>query len=164
MNGLFSSFFGLAAPYIQDGIASLVTLGAGWLFVMLNSKLGINISAANRASLTASAERVAGQIFTGITAGHLAIGDLFTAAAGTGTMVLNPAHPAVAAAVASVQAAAPDALKALGLSGTSGVPTILEKIAGGLGPLLAMAGGPVGIVGGVMSALAGPAATVAVTH
>lgn len=164
MNGLFSTLFGSAGPYIQDGIATLVAAGAAWLFTMLNAKLKLNIDQAHRDAFTASAQRVAGELFTEITAGHVSLGDLLTKAA-DGTVVPNLNHPIVAGKVGKVQAAAPDALKAFGLTGNP--MAIASKIFGALGPMLAMAGGPVGMVGGIMEGiggLSGPAPSVALAR
>ena len=169
MNGLFSTLFGYAAPYIQDTIATVVAAAAAWLFTLLQSKFKLNIEQSRRDALTASATRVAGELFTEISAGHVSLGELFSTAT-DGTVAPNTAHPVVAQKVAKVVAAAPDAIKALGLKTSSGpdIATIASKIFGALGPMLAMAGGPVGMAAGVgmelLGGLAGPSPTAAVAR
>lgn len=151
MNGLFSSLLGYAAPYIQDIIATAVVAGLGWLFTLLQSKLKINIDAGRRDAITASAKRVAGELFTEIVAGHVNLGDLFAKAV-DGTVLANTNHPVVVAKIAKVQAAAKDSLKHF--KAANDAPLIASKIFGELGPMLAASGftGPAGVISGLLSA------------
>lgn len=151
MDGLFSNLFPYAAPYIQDIIAAAVVGALGWLFTLLQSKFKINIDAGHRDALTASAKRIAGELFTEVAAGHINLGDLFAKAV-DGTVLANTNHPIVAAKVAKVQAAAKDSLKHF--KAADNVPLIASKIFGELGPMLAASGftGPIGVIGGLLSA------------
>jgi hypothetical protein len=111
VGGIYGGF----RPYIVDIVGSLITLGVGWLLVLLKSKFNLDIDASHRDALQTALTNGAG----------LALNKLGNSLQGKSIEVGNPA---VASAVNLVLKSAPDALAHFGITPESVAQKIVAKL------------------------------------
>lgn len=111
VGGIYGGF----RPYIVDIVGSLITLGVGWLLVLLKSKFNLDIDASHRDALQSALTNGAG----------LALNKLGNSLQGKSIEVGNPA---VASAVNLVLKSAPDALAHFGITPQSVAEKIVAKL------------------------------------
>jgi cytochrome bd-type quinol oxidase subunit 2 len=107
--------FDLVGPYFAAFISIAVTAVLGWLAALLKAKFGLDIDAAQRASLHEAA-------MTGVTKAVAAVEGTL------GTKAYNVGSPIVTTAIAWMEKSVPDAIAHFGLGPDALASLVLSKI------------------------------------
>lgn len=110
-----ASIFGAWRPYITEIVGMIITAGLGWLFVVIKSKLGLDIEARHREALQTALTNAAGLVIA-------------KAGSAADAIKIDVKNPAIAEAVTYVLKGAPDALAYFGLTPEKLREKVLAKV------------------------------------